>query len=576
MNQNENTSFFDEAVEDESITLNEDELNNILEEGTPAEASLTEGFEPDVIVIEKEKLAPTLDLSGSGISDMDDALLRGAGSDELAAASELVDTAVQPSSDDTAFGQAGFDNSLGETLSDSSGITEATEISEITAFNDVSPVEEPVEISSEMPPPGVSMDEEISLTGEELEDIVSSAPVSTISTTPAAVSPLSGEGVVFSDESSASPAMDFAAEAEEIPAVSDVPETTVAEEMEFERLDADELPVSAADTLTEVEPIELETIEEESSSVEFPGVEVIDEDASPAPGTTGPLETSGNTGRAGVAASEPEIGGAGEPEISILDLSPSEEAGSGAPVMEEVALEPFFAGSTVLEETSPEPVEAAPAAASDSGRESSIYAETAEEISEAPYLERIDLEEPATPEPAMTEPTTLEPAMPADMKSSGALSDAEERSSFDDVEEIDLGPDENPAMEATILNRRAPEKTENFGMQAETKKGVKSEESSFFRESDEDEAITLNSDELNNILTNAEVEESGEMSGFGEEAAGPAAGGSTGPLSRDNLKEIFVYLDNLLDKLPEGEVKRFAESRYYDLYNQIFDELDII
>ncbi len=43
----------------------------------------------------------------------------------------------------------------------------------------------------------------------------------------------------------------------------------------------------------------------------------------------------------------------------------------------------------------------------------------------------------------------------------------------------------------------------------------------------------------------------------------------------DEIIEIFKYIDNLFGYLPEEKIKEFAKSKYYDLYNKIFDELDI-
>jgi hypothetical protein len=117
---------------------------------------------------------------------------------------------------------------------------------------------------------------------------------------------------------------------------------------------------------------------------------------------------------------------------------------------------------------------------------------------------------------------------------------------------------------------------------------------SFFGDTDEDEAITLSTDELSNILDNAEVEEKSGMpvetsSAFSSTPVvssdnnEPVHADSSelfetldSSLSRENLKEVFVYIDNLLDKLPEVEIQKFARSKYYDIYNRIFEELGII
>ncbi len=46
-------------------------------------------------------------------------------------------------------------------------------------------------------------------------------------------------------------------------------------------------------------------------------------------------------------------------------------------------------------------------------------------------------------------------------------------------------------------------------------------------------------------------------------------------ISKGQLKEMLLYIDNLFGELPEEKIKEFAKSKYYDLYNDIFDELGI-
>ena len=480
MNPNSNTSFFDEPVEDESITLNEDELNNILEEGTSVVPN-----EPDVIVIEKERLAPTLDLSDSAVPDSENLAPDDSGfsdadigasdtgytgpvamvSDEVSAASELMTDSSSPRPEETLYVEPGFEDDTG-----ASGITDASEISEITAFNDASTNPESASetiLSDETPEPAaasavpelITVDEEISLTGEELENIVASAPAAAEGIEEAEKA--ESEGVVFTDEPAAAvQGLEVPAEIEEISTISEIPESTSAEEIEFERLDAEELPSEPLETLSEVEPIELAASDEELS--DDSGVTLVE----------------------------------GLEETSPVDLQ---------------------AGETLMATDEPS------------------------EISEAPRFDQPEIK---------------------------AQTPATEETPFGEVEEISL--DEPAAAEPVFLQQQTAAETDNLKLYAD-----ETAPSSFFSESDEDEAITLNTDELNNILTNADVEE------IDEEKTAAAASVQlsdllTGPLSRDNLKEIFVYLDNLLDKLPDSEIKRFAESQYYDLYNQIFEELDIV
>lgn len=46
-------------------------------------------------------------------------------------------------------------------------------------------------------------------------------------------------------------------------------------------------------------------------------------------------------------------------------------------------------------------------------------------------------------------------------------------------------------------------------------------------------------------------------------------------VSDNELKEMLVYLDSLLGELPVNKIKEFAESKYYHLYNKLFDEMGI-
>ena len=54
----------------------------------------------------------------------------------------------------------------------------------------------------------------------------------------------------------------------------------------------------------------------------------------------------------------------------------------------------------------------------------------------------------------------------------------------------------------------------------------------------------------------------------------PAAEGMAS-ISKGDLKEMLLYIDNLFGDLPEEKIKEFAKSKYYDLYNKVFDDLGI-
>lgn len=45
--------------------------------------------------------------------------------------------------------------------------------------------------------------------------------------------------------------------------------------------------------------------------------------------------------------------------------------------------------------------------------------------------------------------------------------------------------------------------------------------------------------------------------------------------TKEDVKRVLNYLDNLFDDLPEEKVKEFAQSEFYTVYNRLFDELGI-
>ncbi len=157
-------------------------------------------------------------------------------------------------------------------------------------------------------------------------------------------------------------------------------------------------------------------------------------------------------------------------------------------------------------------------------------------------------------------------------------------------QEIDFSEPDSTLSEESSPTEEVTEELTIFSGEENPKQKVE-ENGSFFEEADEDESITLSTDELSNILTDVEVEEKNgitpeppETDGFDEvsgattssdiEETMSAMEGSS--LSRENLKEVLVYIDNLLDKLPEDEIQKFARSKYYDLYNRLFEELGIV
>lgn len=64
----------------------------------------------------------------------------------------------------------------------------------------------------------------------------------------------------------------------------------------------------------------------------------------------------------------------------------------------------------------------------------------------------------------------------------------------------------------------------------------------------------------------AKSEEKAALSGMIKEAAN---------LAPENVKNVLLYLDSLFAYLPEDKIREFAKSKYYDMYNKIFDDLGL-
>lgn len=45
---------------------------------------------------------------------------------------------------------------------------------------------------------------------------------------------------------------------------------------------------------------------------------------------------------------------------------------------------------------------------------------------------------------------------------------------------------------------------------------------------------------------------------------------------KENIKNVLVFMDQLLEALPEDKIGEFAESRYFDIYKKLFSELGIV
>ncbi|MFI3256709.1 MAG: hypothetical protein R3Y36_00245 [Spirochaetales bacterium] len=51
--------------------------------------------------------------------------------------------------------------------------------------------------------------------------------------------------------------------------------------------------------------------------------------------------------------------------------------------------------------------------------------------------------------------------------------------------------------------------------------------------------------------------------------------GSLSSGMREEIKEVLVYMDRLLENLPEEKISEFAQSEYFTKYKKLFDDLGL-
>ncbi|MFN4245492.1 MAG: hypothetical protein ACK4F9_05010, partial [Brevinematia bacterium] len=44
---------------------------------------------------------------------------------------------------------------------------------------------------------------------------------------------------------------------------------------------------------------------------------------------------------------------------------------------------------------------------------------------------------------------------------------------------------------------------------------------------------------------------------------------------KEDIRKVLLYLDKLLENLPDDKIKEFASSEYYDIYVKLFDKLNL-
>jgi hypothetical protein len=175
---------------------------------------------------------------------------------------------------------------------------------------------------------------------------------------------------------------------------------------------------------------------------------------------------------------------------------------------------------------------------------------------------------------------------------------AEEKLFLEDITFEDLPDLENPAdfenpLETDIPDRSSPAKAEEeesidlsiFDDELPTEDGDLS-----FEALDEDADLPVQDNLQNNVITEDSFESISLDDGDADEVTGgdqdPAQtpGGTLGtalateelsPAKRMDLKDVLIYMDKLLESLPEEKIDEFAHSEHYNTYKKLFEELGI-
>ena len=85
----------------------------------------------------------------------------------------------------------------------------------------------------------------------------------------------------------------------------------------------------------------------------------------------------------------------------------------------------------------------------------------------------------------------------------------------------------------------------------------------------EDEEIDISDEEISDYIDNLGEEEIGEEEEK-VEAKKPES------VDIESIKKVLSYLDELLGNLPDDVIEKFAKSEYFDMYEKILEELGIV
>ena len=93
----------------------------------------------------------------------------------------------------------------------------------------------------------------------------------------------------------------------------------------------------------------------------------------------------------------------------------------------------------------------------------------------------------------------------------------------------------------------------------------------------EEEIVEPETDEDNIVQDNIEEPNLSAEEEITQVVEKPVATNTTSPTSKiqDDIKSVLVYMDQLLENLPEEKIEEFAKSEHFDTYKKLFSELGI-
>ncbi|MDR3122608.1 MAG: hypothetical protein LBU16_02365 [Treponema sp.] len=191
---------------------------------------------------------------------------------------------------------------------------------------------------------------------------------------------------------------------------------------------------------------------------------------------------------------------------------------------------------------------------------------------EKPFFEHITFEDLSDP---------MDPLEPASITDTGSLDEGEpiDLSIFEDdfpLENADIpdGPDSTDAENAEAISFEALDEDADLPVQQNVPDNVIAEESF--------ESVSFDDEETNEVIADEDLEQSlPESMKIELENLSPLDFPAledeeeVTPAITMELKDVLIYMDKLLESLPEEKINEFAQSEHYATYKKLFEELGI-